>query len=745
MELTIDQALQRGIEAQKAGQVQEANRLYTSILRTQPKHPDANHNMGVLAVGIGKTQEALPFFKTALEANPNTAQFWLSFIDALIKLERLADAKAVLDQAKSNGANGEGFDSLEKRLLQNANAGSMTSQNSVLDKAIELRERGKFSQAIDLLKDEIIKHPKDANLLALLSHCYLLNKGIEEATIQLDKAKSIDLNNALVGWNEARLLLQNKSVSEALVVASNTNKRFPDDVEGLGVLGSCLRANNELLESLLYLDKAIELDPNYAEAFINRGLIRLSKEDKVEALEDLEAAHNLKPHIKQIWDLIISLKMGFGQFSETITLLELMTKTDPKNAKNFFNKAVCHQHLAEFKMAIEFYNKALSIEPDNAEVYVNMGSVLKDQGKLEEAIAACKKALSIKPDYAEVYNNMGSVLVQQGKLEEALQSYNKALTIKPDHFSTHNNKGIVLGKQGKMKGAVEAYKKALGIKPDSSEASFNMAVALFGMEQYEKAALLFKKNHSTTSQNFLLRCLYAENKQSPFYDQLDYLIDRGENNAVIGSHISRSNAKYQVTKPNPFCNNPLKYVMKTDLTERCNFKSTFVKSAVEILNDPAVKNMTQGLLTNGIQTSGNVFTQISSKSKKVEKIIRTEIENYRLKFNKSNEGLIMSWPTKYELFGWLVSMKNGGAIKPHMHEEGWLSGSIYINVPPKLNKDSGNLVVCLNDEPTKDENMKSIDVITGSLCLFPSSLHHFTIPFEADENRIVLAFDVIPK
>ena len=69
MELTLDQALQKAVEAHKVGQVQEAERLYTAILQAQPKHPDANHNMGVIAVSVGKVQEALPFFKTALEAN----------------------------------------------------------------------------------------------------------------------------------------------------------------------------------------------------------------------------------------------------------------------------------------------------------------------------------------------------------------------------------------------------------------------------------------------------------------------------------------------------------------------------------------------------------------------------------------------------------------------------------------------------------------------------------------------------
>ena len=72
--------------------------------------------MGVLAVGVGKVETALPFFKTAIGANPDVAQYWLSYINALIQLERMADAKAVLDQAKSNGAKGDGFDQLEKGL-----------------------------------------------------------------------------------------------------------------------------------------------------------------------------------------------------------------------------------------------------------------------------------------------------------------------------------------------------------------------------------------------------------------------------------------------------------------------------------------------------------------------------------------------------------------------------------------------------------------------------------------------------
>ena len=62
--LTIDQELKKGVEAHKASKFKEAHSHYTAILKVKPNHPDANHNMGVLAVGLGKVQEALPFFKT---------------------------------------------------------------------------------------------------------------------------------------------------------------------------------------------------------------------------------------------------------------------------------------------------------------------------------------------------------------------------------------------------------------------------------------------------------------------------------------------------------------------------------------------------------------------------------------------------------------------------------------------------------------------------------------------------------
>jgi tetratricopeptide (TPR) repeat protein len=646
-ELTIDQALQQGVEAHKAGQVQEADRLYTAILKAQPKHPDANHNMGVIAVGVGKVEKALSFFKTALEANPATAQFWLSYIDALIKLDRLVEAKAVLDQAKSKGAKGDGFDQLEQRLKEAS------------------------EEPLEASKIAANAPPPQPNILDSLK--------VDHA-IKLAKKKAKD------GAPE-----EAKRIYQDILTKFPKNKRAIDGIKALA----------------------------------GRPVGKASK--------------GQEPPQVQIQELINLYSHGLLQ--QALKQAETLVQQFPKSPVLFNIQGAVFKGLGHLDLSIEAYNKALAIRPDYADAYNNMGNTLKDQGKLEEAIKAYIRALAIKPDNADAYSNMGIALKEQGKLEEAMEAYNKALAIKPDYAKAYNNMGIALKEQGKLEEAIGAFNQALAIKPDNAKAYYNMGNALRDQGKLEEAIEAFEKDGSIKSQTLLLKCLYQQDKPANFYDQLDYLVGRGENNAVIGSYISRAQIKYGINRTNPFCNEPLKYTLHTNLTSHCDFEDIFVKGATDVLTKDIVQNRSQRLLTNGIQTTGNVFNQMDDFTDEIQSILRSEIENYRMCFKDSQEGLIKSWPSDYEIYGWLVSMKSGGKLAAHMHDKGWISGSVYINVPPKVNKDSGNFVVCLDSE----KDSQSIDVVTGSLCLFPSSLLHYTIPFESEENRIVLAFDVIPK
>ena len=103
MDEIIQEALNKGVKMHVAGEFDLASKLYSSVMKLQPEHADANHNMGLLKVDTGQALEALPYLQTALQADTSVAQFWLSYIKALIKLDKTTEATRILNLAKESG------------------------------------------------------------------------------------------------------------------------------------------------------------------------------------------------------------------------------------------------------------------------------------------------------------------------------------------------------------------------------------------------------------------------------------------------------------------------------------------------------------------------------------------------------------------------------------------------------------------------------------------------------------------
>ena len=383
--------------------------------------------------------------------------------------------------------------------------------------------------------------------------------------------------------------------------------------------------------------------------------------------------------------------------------------------KETFELAVQNHQNNNLQDAQDYYQKVLELDPNYADAYNNLGVLYKELEEHQKAKDCYEKAIVINPNYTDAHYNLGNIFKELGENQKAKECYEKVIEINPNYVDAHNNLGVIFQELGEYQKAKDCYEKTIELNPNY-----------------------------TAAHNQHLKTLYFVNNQSLLFKKLDSITKEGKINAVIGSIFSRAEVKYGIKKENPFCNDPLTYVLKTNLTEKYDFKNVIVNCVNKILKDDIISNREQKLITNGYQTAGNLFANIDFDTNEVQKIIHTEIEKYRLHFKNSKEGFIKNWPTNYRLYGWLINMKKGGKLSAHMHDLGWLSGSIYVNVPQKLEADSGNLVVCIADENdlVNKKNKKSIDVVTGSLCLFPSSLLHYTIPFESEENRIVLAFDV---
>ena len=469
MELTLNEALKKGVAAHKAGQIEEADKLYSAVLKAQPKNPDANYNMGVLYVGLGKIKESLSFFKTALEANSNAGQFWVSYIDTLIKLGLFLDAKTVFAQAKSKGNSGQVFDQLEKRILESS-ANLQDPPPVKLQPIINIYQQGQLQQALFDASQMLERFPNSAVLynIAGASNAGLLK--FDEAIDNFKQALKINPDNAGTYNNIGNALKEKGDLEEAVASYEQALRIKPDYAEAYYNLGVALKDNGDLEAAIASYKKAIKIKPDYSEAFNNMGVALQDKGNQEEAIASYKQALEIKPDFSESFkNMGISLQ-DKGDMKAAIASYKQSLKFNPDDDEVYYNMGLALYANSDSEAAITSYKEALRFKPDNAEAYYNMGMALNDKGDPKAAIESYKMALNIKPNYPDVYNNMGIAFNDTGDSEAAIKSYKQVLRFKPDNADAHHNMANSFVSKGDLKAAIKSYKQVLNINPERADA-----------------------------------------------------------------------------------------------------------------------------------------------------------------------------------------------------------------------------------------------------------------------------------
>ena len=385
MELALDQALKKGIEAHKAGQLNEADRYYTAILNAHPEHPDANHNMGVLAVGVGKVQEALHFFKKAIDANPRVAQFWFSYIEVLIKLGQLSDAKSALNQAKSIGINHPAQNELIEKINETLMKAPTTKTHHTgnnsdpseqqLKKLMELYNEGQFKKAnLEILK--LIEKFSTSIILYTILGATERNLGdLEKAAKAYRKAIEIKPDYAIAYYNLGNILNELNKPIDASIAYKKAIEIKPDYAIAYYNLGNILNELNKPIDASIAYRKAIEIKPDYAEAYNNLGAVLEYQDNPADAIDLYIKAINKKPDY-------IDPYINLGNVLNGVTfkkarpdlepvILSLLNKNTAVNPRD-----ICKSTLSALKHRKEL-NKYLSIESLSSEFF-RSNQIIKD-------------------------------------------------------------------------------------------------------------------------------------------------------------------------------------------------------------------------------------------------------------------------------------------------------------------------------------------------------------------------------
>ena len=396
MELTTEQALQQGVAAHKKGQVEEAERLYKAILNSQPAQPDANHNLGVLLVSINKTDAALPLFKVAVETNSKVDQFWLSYIDALIKAKQVENAKQVLEQAKNQGVAGDKLDILKTQLNSLNTTGNVYSANppqKLLSRLLEHYQSGRLG---------------DAEILAL--------------------SITRDFPNHNFSWMILAAVF--KAIgrnTEALNANQTAVELSPQDAEAHSNLGVTLQELGRLNEAEVSLRQAIVLKPNYPEAHNNLGNALKEQGRLDEAEASYRQAIVLKPGYANAHSNLGATLQELGRLDEAEARYIQAIALKPNYAEAYSNLGVTLQELGRLEEAEESLKQAIMLKPDFALAHYGLTKVLYNMSYKDSALESIKKANVIDPKSKD-FSLLLSVLQARKARENTAEGVKNTIT-----------------------------------------------------------------------------------------------------------------------------------------------------------------------------------------------------------------------------------------------------------------------------------------------------------------------------
>ncbi|MBD2775755.1 serine protease [Iningainema tapete] len=225
--------------------------------------------------------------------------------------------------------------------------------------------------------------------------------------------------------------------------------------------------------------EALHLNPNYAEAYLDRGRTRYESGDKQGAISDFNQALRINPNLAIAYNNRGITSYESGDKQGAIADYNQALRINPNLALAYVNRGNARDDLGDKQGAFADFNMALRINPNYAYAYYHRGITRSTLGDKQGAIADFDSALRINSNYAPLYFKRGVARDDLGDKQGAIADFNQALRINPKYALAYVSRGNVRDDLGDKQGAIADYKTALQIDPNNAYAYYNRGVTRF--------------------------------------------------------------------------------------------------------------------------------------------------------------------------------------------------------------------------------------------------------------------------
>jgi tetratricopeptide (TPR) repeat protein len=273
----------------------------------------------------------------------------------------------------------------------------------------------------------------------------------------------------------------------------------PENPAALFRLGNLFIMDKKPDKALTIYDKALAINPNLMDVFINMIRLYSAEKEYQTALDrcdaHLEAMQAPSPVVVSIIQgLRGNLFTALGKPDAAKQAFELSIQSNPQFTQPYLSLARIYSQEQNEEKELEIYQNLLAQQPEQIEPHFQLGVFYEKKGKNELAKAHYKKVLELNPEYIPALNNLAFFYAEQDiEMNKALDMARKAKELSGEVSAIMDTLGWIYYKKKLYDSAIQEFSNCVEKEPENPIFNFHLGLAYNKKEDYTNAKKYLKK------------------------------------------------------------------------------------------------------------------------------------------------------------------------------------------------------------------------------------------------------------